>query len=404
MPCARSRLRHHPRAPRVATYELLNPLSVLPLSPPPFASTTRFPQNSLENRAPPPRHHGRRRQQHCRRGRITAVVKPPGAGGLAPRRFPNLPVMAAGAIAHPPLAGCLPTSTTTPRASRSLLTRHATDALLKLKQQESSAVRRLVPNARLLLHRRRHRRRHCRRHPTKQEGPRRRLSRRRRDVVHEARTSASDPIESATTASYGVLAAILGTAAIVAVALVALRIKRRDSTKNFGPTASTRPSSAAKVEPHPSPAANAVECSSSTATAGDPPSTTTAAAAVAGKQFGRSSKKSDVWCLGLLILEILAGRPATYEVPKAGSAEPASDLVAAVGSTPEAEWVDTVVDPDLRCEEDEDREEMVKLIRIGMACCESNVDSRWELKTAIDMMRSSRRRSAATRSSHSTRR
>nr|CAB3481441.1 unnamed protein product [Digitaria exilis] len=407
---------------------------------------------------------------------------------------------------------------------------------------------------------------------------------------------ASDPIESAT-ASYGFLAAILGTAAIIAVALVALRIKRRDSTKNFGPAASTRPSSAAKVEPHPSPAANAVE-GSSTAAAGDPPSTTAAAAAVASaagderssraggntaaarkvdqgrltfvrddrgrffelqdllkataevlgaanlgvcyratltsghsvvvkrfkemnrvgredfeehmrrlgrlshpnllplvayyyrkeekllihdyvpnrslanllhgegrglkkavvhwsarlkivkgvaralsylydelcmltvphghlkssnilldghyeplltdyalvpvmnqshaaqlmvafksperKQFGRSSKKSDVWCLGLLILEILAGRPATYELPKAGSAEPASDLVAAVGSTPEAEWVDTVVDPDLRCEEDEDREEMVKLIRIGMACCESNVDSRWELKTAID--------------------
>ncbi|KAF8653709.1 hypothetical protein HU200_061819 [Digitaria exilis] len=392
---------------------------------------------------------------------------------------------------------------------------------------------------------------------------------------------ASDPIESAT-ASYGFLAAILGTAAIIAVALVALRIKRRDSTKNFGPAASTRPSSAAKVEPHPSPAATTAAAAVASA-AGDERSSRAggntaaarkvdqgrltfvrddrgrffelqdllkATAEVLGaanlgvcyratltsghsvvvkrfkemnrvgredfeehmrrlgrlshpnllplvayyyrkeekllihdyvpnrslanllhdlgegrglkkavvhwsarlkivkgvaralsylydelcmltvphghlkssnilldghyeplltdyalvpvmnqshaaqlmvafksperKQFGRSSKKSDVWCLGLLILEILAGRPATYELPKAGSAEPASDLVAAVGSTPEAEWVDTVVDPDLRCEEDEDREEMVKLIRIGMACCESNVDSRWELKTAID--------------------
>jgi serine/threonine protein kinase len=118
------------------------------------------------------------------------------------------------------------------------------------------------------------------------------------------------------------------------------------------------------------------------------------------KQFGRSSKKSDVWCLGLLILEILAGRPASYDLPKAGAAaEPSassssqqkpaaagssSDLVSVVGSTPEGEWLRAVVDPDLKVEDDEDRAEMVKLIRIGMACCETNVDSRWELKTAVD--------------------
>ncbi|KAJ1269168.1 hypothetical protein BS78_07G189800 [Paspalum vaginatum] len=109
------------------------------------------------------------------------------------------------------------------------------------------------------------------------------------------------------------------------------------------------------------------------------------------KQFGRSSKKSDVWCLGLLILEILTGRPPAYDPPKA-AAEPApapapggsNDLVSVVGSTPEGEWLDTVVDPDLRGEEDENKEEMVKLVRIGMACCEANVESRWELKAAID--------------------
>ncbi|CAO2192082.1 unnamed protein product [Urochloa humidicola] len=120
------------------------------------------------------------------------------------------------------------------------------------------------------------------------------------------------------------------------------------------------------------------------------------------KQFGRSSKKSDVWCLGLLILEILAGRPATYDLPKAAAvaadssaaaapaqqktaaAGGAGDLVSVVSSTPEGEWLATVVDPDLKVVDDEDKEEMVKLIRIGMACCEANVDSRWELKTAVD--------------------
>ncbi|CAO2173393.1 unnamed protein product [Urochloa humidicola] len=118
------------------------------------------------------------------------------------------------------------------------------------------------------------------------------------------------------------------------------------------------------------------------------------------KQFGRSSKKSDVWCLGLLILEILAGRPATYDLPKAAAAADsaasapsqqktaaaggAGDLVSMVSSTPEGEWLATVVDPDLKVTDDEDKEEMVKLIRIGMACCEVNVDSRWELKTVVD--------------------
>ncbi|XP_062196227.1 probable LRR receptor-like serine/threonine-protein kinase At4g31250 [Phragmites australis] len=111
------------------------------------------------------------------------------------------------------------------------------------------------------------------------------------------------------------------------------------------------------------------------------------------KQFGRSSKKSDVWCLGLLILEILAGKPAIYDQPKSQAAGPSgehqpapsgNDLVGIVSSTPEGEWLDAVVDADLKCEEDENKEEMVKLIRIGMACCEGNVESRWELKNAVE--------------------
>uniref|UniRef100_A0A0D9X9W6 Protein kinase domain-containing protein n=1 Tax=Leersia perrieri TaxID=77586 RepID=A0A0D9X9W6_9ORYZ len=115
------------------------------------------------------------------------------------------------------------------------------------------------------------------------------------------------------------------------------------------------------------------------------------------KQFGRSSKKSDVWCLGILILEILTGRPPSYETAKpqqqttAASDQPPppppseNDLVGVVGSTPQEEWLETVVDADLRREDDgESKEEIVKLIKIGMACCEASVDSRWELKTAVE--------------------
>jgi serine/threonine protein kinase len=103
------------------------------------------------------------------------------------------------------------------------------------------------------------------------------------------------------------------------------------------------------------------------------------------KQFGRSSKKSDVWCLGLLILEILTGRPASYEPPAAGGDSGGSgDVLSVLGSTPETEWAGAVVDEDLREDDEGNREEMVKLLKIGVACCEANVDSRWELKDAVD--------------------
>ncbi|KAL5230553.1 hypothetical protein ABZP36_029329 [Zizania latifolia] len=113
------------------------------------------------------------------------------------------------------------------------------------------------------------------------------------------------------------------------------------------------------------------------------------------KQFGRSSKKSDVWCLGVLILEILTGRPPSYEAskpqtapapdqPQAAPPPAENDLIGVVGSTPEEKWLEAVVDADLRGEDDESKAEMVKLLRIGMACCEPSVESRWELKTTVE--------------------
>ncbi|KAM0835233.1 hypothetical protein ACQ4PT_063064 [Festuca glaucescens] len=119
------------------------------------------------------------------------------------------------------------------------------------------------------------------------------------------------------------------------------------------------------------------------------------------KQFGKSSKKSDVWCLGLLILEIVTGKPPSYDVKTAAQAATSSpehekqkqkpsvgsDLVGLVASTPEEEWLTTVVDGDLKYEDEADKEEVVKLIKIGMACCEGNVESRWELRNAVDRIK-----------------
>ncbi|MED6158988.1 actin-regulating kinase prk1 [Stylosanthes scabra] len=97
---------------------------------------------------------------------------------------------------------------------------------------------------------------------------------------------------------------------------------------------------------------------------------------------GRITKKSDVWCLGILILEILTGK------------FPADSLQQGKGSEMNlANWV-LSVDPEKRVDEVFDKElmgamkssegEMVRLLNVAMACCEENVEKRWELKEAVE--------------------
>ncbi|VAI86001.1 unnamed protein product [Triticum turgidum subsp. durum] len=105
------------------------------------------------------------------------------------------------------------------------------------------------------------------------------------------------------------------------------------------------------------------------------------------KQFGKSSKKSDVWCLGLLILEVVTGRPPSYDLKASAAPEQEqqnpNDLAGLVASTPEENWLRKVADPDLRFDDEADKEEAVKLIKIGLACCDGNAESRSELKDAV---------------------
>ncbi|KAL8226782.1 hypothetical protein R6Q57_016614 [Mikania cordata] len=90
----------------------------------------------------------------------------------------------------------------------------------------------------------------------------------------------------------------------------------------------------------------------------------------------RTTTKTDVWCLGILILEVLTGKfPANYlKQGKGGS----SDLETWVNSVVQEEWTGEVFDKDMKrvknCEG-----EMLKLLKIGMCCCEWDVDRRWEL-------------------------
>ncbi|KAD5508100.1 hypothetical protein E3N88_15803 [Mikania micrantha] len=94
----------------------------------------------------------------------------------------------------------------------------------------------------------------------------------------------------------------------------------------------------------------------------------------------RTTTKTDVWCLGILILEVLTGKfPANYlKQGKGGS----SDLETWVNSVVREEWTGEVFDKDMNwvknCEG-----EMLKLLKIGMCCCEWDVDRRWELSVAV---------------------
>jgi len=96
-----------------------------------------------------------------------------------------------------------------------------------------------------------------------------------------AKQEAQKPAEGIT--SYSILAAVLGPVAIAGMAFVALR-KRQDTTKNFGPAASTKPSGL-RVEPQ-----LAAKVQSSTAHGTSPAAAAAATASTSASGEERSSR------------------------------------------------------------------------------------------------------------------
>ncbi|XP_038698547.1 pollen receptor-like kinase 1 [Tripterygium wilfordii] len=100
-------------------------------------------------------------------------------------------------------------------------------------------------------------------------------------------------------------------------------------------------------------------------------------------QYGRVTKKTDVWSLGMLILEILTGKlPSNFLQQGKGSDQ--EDL---------ATWVTSVVGDQEPTSEVFDRDllaskasegEMIKLLKIALACCEGDVEKRLNMKEAME--------------------
>ncbi|KAJ1260255.1 hypothetical protein BS78_10G217800 [Paspalum vaginatum] len=96
-------------------------------------------------------------------------------------------------------------------------------------------------------------------------------------------------------------------------------------------------------------------------------------------QGGRPGRKSDVWSLGILILEVLTGKfPANYlRQGRAGT-----DLAGWVHSVVREEWTGEVFDKDMRGTRSGEGE-MFKLLKVGLGCCEPDVGRRWDIAEAL---------------------
>ncbi|XP_052111857.1 pollen receptor-like kinase 4 [Arachis duranensis] len=96
-------------------------------------------------------------------------------------------------------------------------------------------------------------------------------------------------------------------------------------------------------------------------------------------QHDSPGDKTDVWCLGILILELLTGRfPADYVRHGKGASEELETWVKSIVSG-------EVIDKDM-VGGSNGQGEMLKMLRVGMGCCEWNEGSRLEWKEALAMI------------------
>lgn len=109
------------------------------------------------------------------------------------------------------------------------------------------------------------------------------------------------------------------------------------------------------------------------------------------RNHGRITKKTDVWSLGVLILEIMTGRfPAnTFHYSRGGDLE----LTNFLDSITKEDVTIDMFDKEIGGFEKHNEGEMLKLLNIGLSCCEPDVEKRWDIKEVVDRIEEVREKS-----------
>lgn len=96
---------------------------------------------------------------------------------------------------------------------------------------------------------------------------------------------------------------------------------------------------------------------------------------------GKASTKTDIWSLGILILEILTGRfPENYLTP---GYDRKADLATWVNNMVKEKRTNEVFDKDMMGTKDS-KGEMINLLKIGLSCCEEDVERRLDIKEVVE--------------------
>ncbi|KAK6944658.1 Leucine-rich repeat [Dillenia turbinata] len=98
-------------------------------------------------------------------------------------------------------------------------------------------------------------------------------------------------------------------------------------------------------------------------------------------QQNRITKKTDVWSLGMLILEILTGKFQASFLQQAIECE--QDLASWVNSIEQQEWISKVIDHEMHDTKNAEGE-IMKLLKISLACTEGDAEKRYDMKEAAE--------------------